>query len=269
MMSTRRIKYLSAAFVVAVLGGANHLQYAFSQPSDPWGRSVTRESGADRYATAAHVALAEYPEGSDRVLLAAEGVDALAAGQISSTPLLLVPRCGTLPPVVVEAIARLNGTSLIVVGGEVAVDGSVVNQAKSGISALEESCSGEPAKLPGSLDEMLDKVGLAVRVYQGRGGWAVQSTVANGGSDAATFGAGYRLERRSEDGWKIVEVPPVPSPDVLFRADAGEYGLTELIAPWTVEGDTKFLKQGEYRLTKQLTDGQEIRAIFSIPPPAP
>jgi peptidoglycan-N-acetylglucosamine deacetylase len=87
--------------------------------------TVTRQSGADRFATSAAVSRAAYPSGASTVYLATGGAfpDALAAGPVAgvgAAPLLLTAR-DTLPAPVAEELARLRPQRIVVVGGQAAV----------------------------------------------------------------------------------------------------------------------------------------------------
>ncbi|MCU1378916.1 MAG: hypothetical protein JWN29_1899 [Acidimicrobiales bacterium] len=92
---------------------------------------VTRAAGADRYATAVQVSRTTFPTGSP-IAYVATGTnfpDALAGGVVAaakSAPLLLVPgRC--VPNVVRAELTRLGATSLVLLGGDGAVSGSVAS----------------------------------------------------------------------------------------------------------------------------------------------
>lgn len=88
-----------------------------------------RLSGPDRYATAAEVALAGYPDGASTVLLASgqNFPDALAAAGragLIDAPVLLTAR-DTLPPATADAIATLGADTVTVLGGTAAVSQAV------------------------------------------------------------------------------------------------------------------------------------------------
>ena len=82
-----------------------------------------RLAGGSRIDTAAAIARAAFPDGADEVFLARADVlaDALAAGTLSSGPVLLVPACGAVPDVVTEAIADLDPRRVTALGGTAAV----------------------------------------------------------------------------------------------------------------------------------------------------
>ena len=82
-----------------------------------------RVSGADRYETAARIALRAFPGGAPVAYLARGDVaaDALAAGALTDGPVLLVPSCGRLPQPVQQALASLDPDQVIGLGGEAAI----------------------------------------------------------------------------------------------------------------------------------------------------
>jgi uncharacterized lipoprotein YddW (UPF0748 family)/putative cell wall-binding protein len=102
-----------------------------SAASTAW--PITRLAGPDRFATAACVARAGYPDGSDTVLLArgdAAGgfADALAgtvlAHALDAPVLLTGPR--TLDPAARDTLASLGAERVLVLGGSAAIDDAVV-----------------------------------------------------------------------------------------------------------------------------------------------
>ena len=90
---------------------------------------VTRQSGADRYATAAAISAAQFTAGASTVYVSTglADADALAAGPVAAIqgfPMLLVP--GTcVPPSVQAEITRLKVTTIIILGGSAAVSPAV------------------------------------------------------------------------------------------------------------------------------------------------
>ncbi|MCS5715798.1 cell wall-binding repeat-containing protein [Herbiconiux sp. CPCC 205716] len=89
-----------------------------------------RVGGADRFATAASVALAGHPKGAEAVFVASgeSFPDALAAGPIAaqmSAPVLLT-RKSELPESARTALQMLRPTRVVVIGGEAAVSEGVV-----------------------------------------------------------------------------------------------------------------------------------------------
>lgn len=94
--------------------------------------TVTRLAGATRYATAAQVSRATYPDGADTVYIATgeNFPDALAAGpatRIGDGPLLFVSST-SVPDVIRDEIARLAPTTIIVLGGPAVVSDAVAAQ---------------------------------------------------------------------------------------------------------------------------------------------
>ena len=78
--------------------------------------SVTeRIAGANRISTAVNVGLHCFPSTAKHVYLARQDVfaDALAAGALTDGPTLLVPRSGTAPVEVRQAVARMNPESVV------------------------------------------------------------------------------------------------------------------------------------------------------------
>lgn len=90
---------------------------------------TTRIAGAGREATAAAVALAAYPTGTEEVVLAAAAnfPDALAGGPLAHTleaPLLLTGR-DELPVATLDALAKLQPQRVTILGGTAAVGDAV------------------------------------------------------------------------------------------------------------------------------------------------
>ena len=98
-----------------------------------WAPSFGRVAGSDRYGTAAATApLPNY----DGVVFVASGMDypdALAAGPAAAAmrgPVLLVPRTGTIPSVVVRKLEELDPDVIVIMGGTGAIDSGVERQLK-------------------------------------------------------------------------------------------------------------------------------------------
>ena len=91
---------------------------------------VTRLAGGSRYETAVEVSRFQFPNRASRVTLANASVqvDALPGSQLGGGPILYVPAEGLVPAVVLEEVARLNPTEIIVLGGQFAVSDEVVEQ---------------------------------------------------------------------------------------------------------------------------------------------
>jgi len=95
------------------------------------GRPTARLSGDDRFATSVAISRAEFPGTAAEVYLArADGfADALFGGTLTDGPILLVPVCGPIPPVVVTEIARLDPERVVALGGAAAVCDAVLAEA--------------------------------------------------------------------------------------------------------------------------------------------
>lgn len=102
------------------------------------GPVLDRLGGANRYATAVAISSAVWPDGAafGKHVYVASGEnfpDALAGGPAAASqgePLLLVPRTGTLPGVVVNELKRLRPSYITIFGGVGAVSDSVAAQLK-------------------------------------------------------------------------------------------------------------------------------------------
>lgn len=95
------------------------------------GRPAARLAGEDRFATSVAISRAQFPGTTAEVYLArADGfADALSGGTLTSGPILLVPACGPLPPVVAAEIARLDPGRVVALGGAAAVCDAVLAEA--------------------------------------------------------------------------------------------------------------------------------------------
>ncbi|MBW3665847.1 MAG: cell wall-binding repeat-containing protein [Actinobacteria bacterium] len=94
---------------------------------------VSRLSGASRYGTAAAIALHQFPNGAETVYLARADnvVDAVAGGVLTDGPVLLVPSCGPLPDVVIEALRDLDPSHVTALGGPTAICPDVLAEAEA------------------------------------------------------------------------------------------------------------------------------------------
>lgn len=94
---------------------------------------VSRLAGPDRIATAIEISRHEFPGGVDEVYLADafNFPDALAGGELSAGPVLLVPSCGPLPDAVKAEIQRLDPLRVIALGGPNAVCDATLNEAST------------------------------------------------------------------------------------------------------------------------------------------
>lgn len=105
------------------------------------GREQTRLAkaapGNTRFGTAVAISEQAFPDGATEVYLATgeDFPDALAAGSLTTGPLLLVPRCGELPEVVAGEIDRLDPERVLALGGERAVCSDLLTEAAGGRNA--------------------------------------------------------------------------------------------------------------------------------------
>jgi putative cell wall-binding protein len=105
------------------------------------GRSTSRLAGESRVATSAAIARAAFPAGAATVYLARSDVlaDAVAAGTLTDGPVVLVPACGDVPPVVADAIRALDPNDVIALGGPSAVCDGMLSQAAAARSTTPAS----------------------------------------------------------------------------------------------------------------------------------
>nr|WP_306270765.1 cell wall-binding repeat-containing protein [Ornithinimicrobium sp. HY1793] len=99
-----------------------------NDPSAP----TYRHAGADRYETAARLALEGNPRDVDTVYLATgvDAPDALAAGSRAGEDRLLLTRQGSLPAPTRDALRQLAPDRVILVGGTSAISGAVAEQVR-------------------------------------------------------------------------------------------------------------------------------------------
>ncbi len=95
--------------------------------------ALTRQSGANRYATAAAVSKATYPGADVPVALAASGLNfpdalagAAAAGHLGGPLLLVNPTA--MPTETARELDRLNPRRIVILGGTAVVSSSVAAQ---------------------------------------------------------------------------------------------------------------------------------------------
>lgn len=95
------------------------------------GRTTARLAGPDRFATSVAISREQFPGTVAEVYLARADAfaDALSGGALTDGPVLLVPACGTLPPVVAAEIARLDPERVVALGGAAAVCDAVLAEA--------------------------------------------------------------------------------------------------------------------------------------------
>lgn len=99
------------------------------------GRPTGRLAGANRAATAASIALHEFPGGATTVYLAQgnSSPDAMVGGSLTDGPILLTNPTGThLPLATRSAIATLDPDRVIALGGTSSVSNSLLNLAADG-----------------------------------------------------------------------------------------------------------------------------------------
>lgn len=94
---------------------------------------IERLAGASRYETAVEVSRFAFPNRAYRVILSNANVqvDALPGSQLSGGPILYVPADGPVPQIVLDEVARLNPTEVIVLGGAFAVSDDVAAQVQA------------------------------------------------------------------------------------------------------------------------------------------
>ncbi len=117
---------------IVIFGGTGAVSASISsqiQTAVP-GATVSRVSGASRYATAALISAGSYTAGQAKVYVSTgqNFPDALAGAALAGrdgAPLILVPTTGTLPAVVVTELQRLAPTSIVIFGGTGAVSTSI------------------------------------------------------------------------------------------------------------------------------------------------
>lgn len=118
---------LGVSEVVLLGGGAAISEDVEAELSEDF--DVVRYAGADRFETAAQLALLAYPDGAGTVLLATgtSFADALAAAPLAAAedaPILLAT-AGELPAVSADALAELGAEEVIVLGGAAAIGDQV------------------------------------------------------------------------------------------------------------------------------------------------
>src|SRR5690606_31200292 len=98
---------------------------------------VGRLKGSTRFETAVAISKSQFPGGAGTVYLARSDVfaDAIAAGSLTDGPVLLVPRCGTVPEVVLSEIARVDPSEVVALGGDASVCDDTLASAATGRTA--------------------------------------------------------------------------------------------------------------------------------------
>lgn len=117
---------------VVLLGGTSAISEEVETALTEADYEVVRRAGADRFETAAELALLAYPDGADTVLFAtgADFADALAAAPLSAAedaPILLAGAT-QLPAATAQALGELDPGRIIVLGGTAAVGEAVEQQ---------------------------------------------------------------------------------------------------------------------------------------------
>lgn len=116
---------------IVILGGTGAVNSAVAEKLKTWSGSVSRLSGADRYATAVQVSRAAYGSGGSDAVFVATGSnfpDGLAGGPVAALvpgPLLLVAST-SLPSAVASELSRLGPDKVYVLGGTSSVSDGVV-----------------------------------------------------------------------------------------------------------------------------------------------
>lgn len=98
--------------------------------SGPAPLPTSRLAGADRFATAVAISRSAFPAGAPVVHIARADAfpDALAGGALTRGPVLLVPRCGTVPASVMAEVKRLAPAEVVALGGPSSVCDAVLAQ---------------------------------------------------------------------------------------------------------------------------------------------
>jgi putative cell wall-binding protein len=93
-----------------------------------------RLAGSDRFATASAIARHAFPDGATRVYLArADDIaDAVAGGVLTDGPILVVPRCGDVPDIVLVTIEAFDPETVVALGGSEAVCEGVLQRTAGG-----------------------------------------------------------------------------------------------------------------------------------------
>lgn len=97
-------------------------------------RATQRVFGANRVETAVAVSRRAFPDTASVVYLARDDVlvDAVVGGTLTDGPVLLVPACAGVPPIVQQEIERLRPGMIATLGGSAAVCDQTLEQAAAG-----------------------------------------------------------------------------------------------------------------------------------------
>ncbi|WP_432523885.1 cell wall-binding repeat-containing protein [Kineococcus sp. SYSU DK006] len=155
--ATSRLRRRGIGAGVAALVGLTGLGFAAVPAQAAPTFDITRPANtADRFETAASIALATAPNGAANVIVANgdNAVDALAAASLAGTtiPILYVQSSG-VPAATANALRTLNPTTTWIVGGTTAVP-----------TALEASLPGTKQRIQGA-DRYATAANIAQRVY--------------------------------------------------------------------------------------------------------
>jgi type VII secretion-associated serine protease mycosin len=167
---------------IIVLGGPNAVADRVLTALDAYtAGSVTRVSGADRYATAAKISASAFASAS--VVYVATGEDypdALAAGAVAATvgaPLLLV-RAGAIPDPTLAELRRLDPDRIVIVGSTGAVGAGV---------AAELAAHGAVSRISGS-DRYASSAALSAVSFATNGPGTVYVATGRAFPDGLTAG---------------------------------------------------------------------------------
>ena len=153
---------------------------AAPQPTAP---TVSRLSGADRFATAAAVSAGRFPTAAHVWLATGESyADALSTGAAAGRrngPLLLVGGCA-LPPATAAELSRLKPAAITVAGGAAAVCDGVLDHVRS-LTGIQ------PSRIAGV--DRFDTAAALSRTYWAGGATKVTLASAAGFADALSGGA--------------------------------------------------------------------------------
>jgi len=218
-----------------------------------------RLAGADRVATAIEISRYAFPDGADEVYLAGLDAtpDALAAGSLTGGPLLLVPRCGSLPQPVIDEIARLAPDRVIALGGDRAVNPDVLRQAVNGEADPAIECPREGVAL--------------VVIDRAADGSSVAIAIRNDTDVQLGYGRLYSLERRENGQWRPLEPPVGPASSELLLLEPRSTSEPDRIGPTVIRNGREMpLEPGEYRVSKDVyfevegsREGPPTRASYS------
>lgn len=224
------------AMGVAPPAQATGTSEAAAQPAAVTGRIAE----GDRYATAAAISRAAFPQGAPVVYLARGDVfsDALAAGQLTDGPVLLVRSRGTVPGAVRAEIDRLGAREVIALGGSSAVCDQV----------LRDAADGRPTARLGGTSRYATAAQILRRAYP-LGSDPLVGYVANG-ADSPDALAGGGLS----DGPLILARPDGslhPAIDFVLR-ETPVHQATALGGPAVVPDSTLLQVPGAYQLPDRL-----------------